>query len=422
MYDYNQDENVGGEALEEGVYVGRELHRATKEIVRKRIKRAQVQRQSREAKVAAKETAKATAKAVKKLVELTAKATKTLIEFIIEHPVLVLVIVLVILLFAGIRCFVMQAMDYGFEIMGETVAVSTYTAYDENILGVNSDYTKLEKELQKTISNTERDYPGYDEYEYQLEEIGHNPYELISFLTVQYEDFTRQAMKPVIKEIFDKQYNLTYSSRTETRYRLDENNEWESYTVSILTVKLNNRGLDHVVSNSGIPDVQKQRYQLLLATKGNKAYLFEDIYTQEEIPDEYEVPPDVLTDQSFAAMIAEGEKYLGMEYVWGGSSPRTGFDCSGFVCWVLNHSGWCVGRTDCNGLKKMCTVVSADEAKPGDLIFFKGTQKNKSGATHVGIYCGNGIMLHCGNPIQYTSINGKYYQEHFLCYGRLSEN
>ena len=441
MYDYNKDENVGGDALDYGRAAVSETHELTKKLIKKKIKRAQIQReQARAAAEAGKQSAKATAEVSKKAAEEAAKIGKalfdagrrlvsSLVELIIENPIIAVILVVIVVCIIVLHVVKVDLLSL-FGSMSESVVAGTYTAYDEDIIGVNSDYTKLEKELRKTINNTEADFPGYDEYEYQLEEIGHNPYELISYLTAAYENFTRRDMKPVIKELFDAQYNLTYTPRTETRSRTVtkygiENGkvysyqEIEYYTVSILKVKLNNKGLGSVIASKPLSDVQRARYNLLLETKGNKPDLFEDLYTDIEIPDDLEVPPEALTDQTFAAMIAEGEKYLGRAYVWGGSSPSQGFDCSGVVCWVLNHSGWSVGRTDCNGLKAKCTVVSAEEAKPGDLIFFKGTQKNKAGATHVGIYCGNGIMLHCGNPIQYTSIESNYYRKHFLCYGRL---
>ena len=297
---------------------------------------------------------------------------------------------------------------------------------------------KLEQELQKTIENTETDFPDYDEYEYNLEEIGHNPYELASYLTVKYEDYKRRNMKQVVKDLFNEQYDLSYKERTETRsrtvtktgyYEVESENggitkvpytytEIEYYTVKILTVTLKNKSLGSVISGKGMNEDEQARYALLLETQGNKAYLFNDAYVDYEDPEEYQIPPDALSDQTFAAMIAEGEKYLGRAYVWGGSSPSTGFDCSGFVSWVINHSGWNIGRQTADQLKHTCTVISPEEAKPGDLIFFKGTY-DTSGASHVGIYCGNGMMLHCGNPIQYTSINTKYWQQHFYCYGRL---
>ena len=246
-------------------------------------------------------------------------------------------------------------------------------------------------------------------------------------------------MKAIIKKLFEKQYKLTYKSRTEKRTRTVEKTgtrwvdddsyedggyyedytyeEEEEYTVKILKVKLDNRSLGKVIEEMGLTEKQKSHYDLLLYTKGNKEYLFADIYTDLEDPEDYHVPGDALTDHQFALMIAEAEKYLGREYVWGGSNPTTGFDCSGYVCWVLNHCGYSVGRTTAQGLRKRSAYVSPEDARPGDLIFFQRTY-DTPGASHVGIYVGNGMMIHCGNPISYTSINTKYWQQHFLCFGR----
>lgn len=446
MYDTERDDNVGLEAasyapdaFKKAGKTASEAHKQTKQLIKKQIqKRAQREAQKAEAKAAGevtKETAKTAAEVGKKAVEAAQKAAQQaadlarklaegIVQFIAENPVvlgILLAIIIVLILYHSIKVNTFTFLTS----FGESAATGSYTAYEEDIVGVNSDYNKLEKELKKTVDRTEQEYPGYDEYEYQLEEIGHNPNELISYLTVVYENFTRRDMKAVIKELFKEQYTLKYTPRTETRSRtvtVNGKEETEHYTVTILKVTLSNKGLGNVIKSKPLTDVQKARYDVLLQTQGNHPDLFNDIYTDEEVPEDLEVPPEALTDQSFASMIAEGEKYLGRAYVWGGSNPSQGFDCSGFVCWVLNHTGWSVGRTDCNGLKAKCTVVSSDEAKPGDLIFFKGTQKNKAGATHVGIYCGDGIMLHCGNPIQYTAINTNYYKKHFLCYGRMPKN
>ncbi len=241
-----------------------------------------------------------------------------------------------------------------------------------------------------------------------------------------------------LNSLFDEQYKLTFTPRTEERTRTVERTgirelrnsdgtvsyeeytyeEEETYTVRILTVKLENKSLGNVIRTKGMSPDELNRYMLLLNTKGNKDYLFADIYTDYDNPDEYHVPGSALSDQQFAMMISVGERFLGRAYVWGGSSPSTGFDCSGFVSYVLNHSGWNVGRRSAAGLRAMCTIVPESEAKPGDLIFFKGTY-NTSGASHVGIYVGNGMMLHCGNPIQYTSVETRYWKNHFFGYGRL---
>ena len=418
MYDYNTDDNVGVDAASystDAVGMGRR-------IIKRRMRR-QMQKEAQ------KQQAKAAAEATKETAKVTERTVEGIVRTVVENPVVLIILGVFLVVAIMYHCMKVEMLSL-LGSMTESVVAGSYTAYEEDILGVEADYIKLEKQLKKTIDRTEQDYPEYDEYEYQLEEIGHNPTELISYLTVVYEDFNRREMKEVIKGLFNEQYDLTYIPRTETRTRtvtkygirngrIYSYEDTEEYTVKILKVKLNNKGLNSVIHSRSLSAVQKERYLLLLQTQGNHPDLFNDIYTDEEIPEDLGVAPEALTDQTFAAMITEGEKYLGRAYVWGGSNPSQGFDCSGFVCWVLNHSGWSVGRTDCNGLKAKCTVVSEDEARPGDLIFFKGTQRNRRGATHVGIYCGNGIMLHCGNPIQYTSVRGRYYREHFLCYGRL---
>lgn len=418
MYDYNTDDNVGVDAASystDAVGMGRR-------IIKRRMRRHMQ-------KEAQKQQAKAAAEATKETAKVTERTVEGIVRTVVENPVVLIILGVFLVVTIMYHCMKVEMLSL-LGSMTESVVAGSYTAYEEDILGVEADYIKLEKQLKKTIDRTEQDYPEYDEYEYQLEEIGHNPNELISYLTVVYEDFNRREMKEVIKGLFNEQYDLTYIPRTETRTRtvtkygirngrIYSYEDTEEYTVKILKVKLNNKGLNSVIHSRSLSAVQKERYLLLLQTQGNHPDLFNDIYTDEEIPEDLGVAPEALTDQTFAAMITEGEKYLGRAYVWGGSNPSQGFDCSGFVCWVLNHSGWSVGRTDCNGLKAKCTVVSEDEARPGDLIFFKGTQRNRRGATHVGIYCGNGIMLHCGNPIQYTSVRGRYYREQFLCYGRL---
>ena len=322
---------------------------------------------------------------------------------------------------------------------------SSYTAEDEEILAVDADYSALEEGLQEELDSIETDYPGYDEYNYSLDEIGHNPYELAAILTVLYEDYTQSEVQSMLQTIFAAQYELSISETVETRTRteqrtgtrrvwdpiagayVDEEYTYEvevEYDYYILNVTLTNATMDAVVRGLGLSEDQMSRYELLIETYGNKRYLFEnDIYSL-EVPGDYQtydIPAEYLTDQEFANMIKCAERYLGYTYVWGGSSPETGFDCSGFVSYVINHSNndWNVGRQTANGLLGCCSRVSARNARPGDLIFFKGTY-NINGASHVGIYVGNGMMLHCGNPIQYTSIDTVYWQEHFYTFGRIN--
>lgn len=323
----------------------------------------------------------------------------------------------------------------------EAVSISTsYTSKDSTIKKVDSDYTKLEEDLREQINQIKTDYPGYDEYRFNLDEIGHNPYQLAAILTVLYEDYSRADVQDKLSEICDKQYDLTTKEIVEVRYREEKhtgyhmvNGVLESYSYTktvaynyyILEVTLKNNTLEEVVNDLGFDEDELERYNILLATYGNKRYLFEDnIYSIEDAGDyqDYDVPSEYLTDQEFANMLKEAEKYLGMTYVWGGSSPDEGFDCSGFVSWVINHcgNGWNLGRQTANGLKNSTARISESEVHAGDLIFFKGTY-DTSGASHVGIVVDpvNKIMIHCGNPIQYASYDTSYWKSHFYCYGRI---
>ena len=320
-----------------------------------------------------------------------------------------------------------------------TVMGSSFTASDDAIIGVNKDYRDLEISLQNQIDNIESTHTGYDEYRYQLDEINHNPYELTAYLTVVYEDYSREEVQGALRDLFDAQYELELEEETEVRTRTEtrthtvtdpvtgetHQEEYEvevEYEYKILHVTLQNHGLGTAIDASGLSEDEKERYEVLLKTQGNRPYLFEDdIYANSTGPYlDYDIPGEALTDEKFANMIQEAEKYLGMSYVWGGSSPDTGFDCSGFVSCVLNHCGnsWDVGRMTANGLMGCCDIIPASEAKPGDLIFFKGTY-DTAGASHVGIYVGNGMMIHCGNPISYASVETSYWRSHFYCYGRI---
>lgn len=418
---FNQDENIGGEALDEGVIAAAEINRELqKQYRRKQIRKSYYRKNPDSPYV--KSFADRMQEAAEGVKDAAKETIKQIVKAIREHPVVLLIIVIIFLCL-----FFLHFLLCGFEMMissmGDTVLSATYTAYDEDITGVDADYVKLERELQETIDRTEEDFPDYDEYVYNLDEIGHNPYELASYLTVRYEDYKRRQLKSIVKDLFKEQYDLSYDIRIEKRSRTVRADDYsyvgtEYYTVNILTVNLVNKSLGAVIAGKGLNEDEQARYDVLLATQGNKSYLFDDVYADYEDPDEYHPAGEALSDQSFAAMIAEGEKYLGRAYVWGGSNPTSGFDCSGFVSWVVNHCGWNMGRLTANGLKNRCSVVSPEEARPGDLIFFKGTYAT-NGASHVGIYVGDGMMLHCGNPIQYTSINTRYWEKHFYCFGRL---
>lgn len=342
---------------------------------------------------------------------------------------------------------------------GSTFIGTTYPSKDADMKGAEEDYLELERKLDEQIRQMESTHPGYDEYRYQLDEIGHDPYQLISHLTAVYEQFTRGQMKTVIKSLFEQQYLLKVWETIEIRTRMETrvgirptidafgNVSMETYTYQeeveyeykILNVLLKNKGFD-TIARKNMDRKQTGRYDAYNLTYGNRPELFgagSPTYsggTTGSIGSggssgtggssgggfRYDIPEEALSDEKFARMIAEAEKYLGMPYVWGGSSPSTSFDCSGFVCWVINNcgNGWNVGRTTANGLRGKCSYVSPANAQPGDLIFFEKTY-NTVGASHVGIYVGNGMMIHCGDPISYTSINSTYWQNHFLGFGRI---
>nr|MBQ4458136.1 C40 family peptidase [Clostridia bacterium] len=352
------------------------------------------------------------------------------------------------LLFCGIvLMFFISGMGTLSSLIGEAggaIVESTFLSSDEDIYAANNQYLSLEAGLQSQINRIESTYPGYDEYRYQVDEITHEPYSLISYLTAKYGDFTISDVQSEMTRIFQKQFKLKVEEETEIRTRtvtktgtrevVDEETgevtyeeyeyeEEEQYEWHILNIKLTNKGMAAIAMEELNSD-QKSYYLTYMATLGNRSYLFGDSLIAGDPSGggmSYEIPPEALSDEKFARMIREAEKYLGYPYVWGGSSPETSFDCSGFVCWVINHcgNGWNVGRRGATGLLDVCTYVSPEEAKPGDLIFFHGTYNTDAPASHVAIYVGNGMMIHCGDPIQYTSINSNYWQQHFYCFGRI---
>ena len=457
------------------------------------------------------------------------EAGEKVIAVVKEHPMAILLggVLAIVILVVASSLSSCSAMLSG---SGNAVLATSFTATDEDIRGAEADYCAMEEELRERIRQIQEDNPDYDEYEIDTGEINHNPYELAAFLTVLYEDYTREEVQRTLREIFEAQYEYSTSHRTETvtetkqvrvgeslgqvvtsgycncpiccgiwsggptasgvyptanhtiavdaynpfvpmgtkvimngteytvedtgnfdRYgvqfdvyyddhwtaTLHGHKTWEAYiaddngsnvvevtkteTKKILTVKVTNHTLNSVVEAWGLTDEQMERYRILVAQRGNRDYLFADnIYANPSEVLHYDIPGEALSDVRFARMITEAEKYLGYPYVWGGASPSTSFDCSGFVSWVINHcgNGWNYGRLTADGLKGICAIIPRSEAKPGDLIFFQGTY-NTSGASHVGIYVGNGMMIHCGNPIQYASIDTSYWQQHFYCFGRL---
>ena len=444
------------------------------------------------------------------------------------HIILIVGILAIIVLVISSSLSSCSAMLSG---SGNVVLATSFTAADEDIRGAEADYCALEAELRERILKIQEENPDYDEYEIDTGEINHNPYELAAFLTVLYEDYTREEVQRTLREIFEAQYEYSTSHRTETvtetkqvrvgeslgqvvtsgycncpiccgrwsggptasgvyptadhTIPVDANNPfvpmgtkvimngteytvedtgnfdlygvqfdvyyddhwtatlhghktWEAYiaddnganvvevtkteTKRILTVEVTNHTLNSVVEAWGLSDEQLERYRILVAQRGNRDYLFADnIYANPSEVLHYDIPGEALSDVRFARMVNEAEKYLGYPYVWGGASPSTSFDCSGFVSWVINHcgNGWNYGRLTAEGLRNVCAIIPSSEAKPGDLIFFQGTY-DTSGASHVGIYVGNNMMIHCGNPIQYASIDTSYWRAHFYCFGRLS--
>ena len=315
------------------------------------------------------------------------------------------------------------------QVSGQTI----YSAEDRDIRGAEQDYKKLEKELDKKIKRTPQDHPGYNEYQYHLDPIEHDPWQLTSFLTTLYDDYTRSEVQGKLKEIFKKQYKLTTWVEVQIRYKT----VWVispagipvptqvPYEYKIFHTKLENRGLE-VVIREELTEDQWKRYEIFQDTLGGRPYLFNG-----GLPPggsdgsgapgiDYTVPAEALTDSKFAAIYEEAKKYVGTPYVWGGSSPETGFDCSGYVCWVYNQNGYDIGRTTANGLWQKSQHISEAEAKPGDLVFFKGTY-DTPGMSHVGIYLGNGKMVSAGDPIKYADIHSSYWQQYLAGFGRLSK-
>ena len=381
-------------------------------------------------------SARKAAENTRKAARKTAEATKKTAAFVGRHWKAFLIAGCALLLFIMISAGISSCSSLFSG--GITSVISTsYVSEDADMLGAEADYAALEAELQSRIDNIERDHPGYDEYRYDLDNIEHDPYVLTSILTALHLEYTRAEVQSTLAMLFERQYTLTLTEETEVRYRTerrtgsytdaDGNTQTYTYTVEvpynyyILNVKLENFNLSHLPVYI-MTEEQLSMYAVYMSTLGNRPDLFPhsaypNASTLRE-PTYYEIPPEALEDETFAAIIAEAEKYLGYPYVWGGSNPNTSFDCSGYVSWVINHSGWNVGRLGAQGLCNICTPVTGTQARPGDLIFFKGTY-DTPGVSHVGIYVGNGMMIHCGNPISYANVNTTYWKNHFYAYGRL---
>lgn len=417
-------------------------HQAQKNLMKKEI-------QKQAFKERARETANASGGFMKKFVDkaedMADRLAEAVAEFIEEHPLGFLIagaVLIIVLVISGSlsSCSLMAGGG------SNSILATSFTAQDADIVAVEGDYVSLETELQNTVNRIEADHPGYDEYQYDLSEIAHNPFELAALLTVLYEDYTESEVQSMLQTIKDYQYTLTLTQVVETRTRTEERTgtrtihhadgttTTEEYTYEveveydyyILKTKLTNNGIQAAINALGLTEEQLQRYAVILEMRGNKPDIFGDNpYANPGVSEEYQdydVPAEYLTDQQFANMLNEAERYLGYPYVWGGSSPSTSFDCSGFVSYVINNcgNGWNYGRLTANGWKNTTARVNASDVKPGDLIFFQGTY-DTSGASHVGIVVdpANKIMIHCGNPIQYASYDSNYWRQHFYCYGRI---
>ena len=380
---------------------------------------------------AAQTTAKAaenTAKAAKKAAEKAEKAGKYVWEHRRGFAIAAAILLMLAFLLNGLSsCSVIM------DGVGSGIAASTYPSQDADMLSAEAQYCAMEAELQHYLDTYESTH-DYDEYHFDLDTIEHDPYVLISMITALHQgEWTLDEVQGTLQMLFDRQYILTEDVVVETRYRTetdtwtdaDGNTHTDTYQVPydyyICTVTLENFNLSHVPVYI-MSEEQLGMYATYMATLGNRPDLFPGSgyigkYVEGSYTD-YDIPPEVLDDEVFAAIIKEAEKYLGYPYVWGGSSPSTSFDCSGFVSWVINHSGWDVGRLGAQGLCNICTPVPSANVKPGDLVFFTGTY-DTPGVSHVGIYVGNNMMIHCGDPISYANLNSNYWQSHFYRYGRL---
>ncbi len=403
---------------------------AVNRYFQKKRLRKQYQKKAQEA---AKKAAKKTGEAA---VSASEKAVRAVANFVKKHPAAALVVILCLLLVVTLQSCVGGALSIG-NGLGGAVGASTYPSEDAEMLAAEAVYAGMEAELQYELDNYSALHPGYDAYHYDLDEIEHDPYVLISILSAWHDGpWTVADVQGTMTMLFERQYTLTETVVVKVRYRTETDTWTETdpatrettthsdtyevaYNYYICTVTLDNFNLSHLPVYIMDED-RLARYALYMATLGNRPDLFAG-YPGASTPKDYtdyDIPPEYLNDATFAAIITEAEKYLGFPYVWGGSNPRTSFDCSGFVSWVINHSGWDVGRLGAQGLYNICTPVSAASAKPGDLIFFVGTY-DTPGVSHVGIYVGDGMMIHCGDPISYTSVTTSYWQQHFYAYGRL---
>ena len=355
-------------------------------------------------------------------------AAQTAGDFIVQHQKGALCMAGILALMICLLMSGLSSCSAMLEGVTGAITSTSYTAEDPDIRQAESDYTALEKQLERELGSIEQTHSGYDEYRYDVDTIGHDPNELIAYLTVKFGDFKPDEVQAALKDLFEQQYTVTLTPVSETRYKTVSHTNKDgttssrrvAYTYMILYVTVRNRSLGTVVRELLTEDEYK-RYLVIFQQKGNRPNIFGDnIYANPSEGPKYEIPGEALSDPSFKALITEAEKYLGWPYVWGGSSPSTSFDCSGFVCWVYTASGvHNLPRTTATGIYNQCTVISKSEAKPGDLVFFTKTYDCDGPVSHIGIYVGNGMMIHAGSPIKYASIETSYWQEHFYAFGRL---
>lgn len=386
--------------------------------------------------------AREAAKHGKKAVNVTGKIARTLTAFVKRNPKILLVGLVLFLLIIILQSCMASLTTIGNGLIG-AVGGTSYVSSDDDIEAVEASYTGLEKDLREQMARIERDYPGYNEYRYSVDEIGHDPFELASYLTAKFGDYTPGKVQAELQAIFRQQYSLTVTETVEVRYRTElrtgtytttdpetgaTQTHTYTYTVEvpynyyILNVSLKNNSLGNIAV-ANLNAEQQERYTVYQRTQGNRPKLFADnIYAHPGEYTDYAIPPEALADLSFAALIKEAEKYLGYPYVWGGSTPATSFDCSGFVCYVLDKSGvYPMSRTTAQGIFNQCAKIRPTDAKPGDIIFFNGTYDSSGAVSHVGIYVGDNMMLHCASGgVQYARMDTKYWKEHFYAFGRLN--
>ena len=376
----------------------------------------------------AREAARQTAKAAEGTASVTGKLAEKVSAYIKEHPGGLLLLLAAFLLLVVLQSCMSSLVTVGNSVAG-AIGASTYAAEDADLLGAEAAYCALEDELQRYLDTyTYTRTHDYDEYHFDLDTIEHDPYVLLSIVCALHEgEWTLDEVRGTLQMLFDRQYILTEDVVVEVRYRTvtrtdSEGNDYEvevPYNYYICYVTLENFNLSHVPVYM-MSEEQLSMYALYMSTLGNRPDLFPSSgYIGKYItnrPPEHEVPESYLDDETFAAILKEAEKYLGFPYVWGGSSPSTSFDCSGFVSYVYNQCGWSFGRLGAQGLYNICSRTSSP--RPGDLVFFVGTY-DTAGISHVGIYVGDGWMLHCGDPISYANLNSSYWQSHLYAYGRL---